>query len=83
MVTMYEIIEEANYILEHRSTVRATALYFKKSKSAIHHDLHIVLKDYNEGLHKEVQDLFDYNSSVKHIRGGQATKEKYQKLRKS
>ena len=79
---MRENIEEracelATYILENKSTVRATAKKFAISKSTVHKDLTERLYYANRPLYNEVKELLEYNKSQRHIRGGIATRKKY------
>ena len=79
---MRENIEEracelASYIVENRSTVRATAKKFGISKSTVHKDLTERLYYANRPLYNEVKELLEYNKSQRHIRGGIATRKKY------
>ena len=75
------IIDMANYILENQSTIRATAKEFNIPKSTVHHDLSVKLKYINFSLYKEVKTLLEKNFETKHIRGGESTKNKYEKLK--
>ena len=72
----------ATYILEHRTTIRATASVFGIPKSTVHHDLSVKLKYINYPLYLEVKKLLDENFSVKHIHGGESTKHKYEQLKR-
>jgi len=67
----------AEYIIEHHSTVRATAKIFGISKSTVHKDLTERLKKVNPQLCGEVRKILDLNKQERHIRGGLATREKY------
>ena len=67
----------AEYIIEHHSTVRATAKAFGISKSTVHKDLTERLKRVNPQLYDEARKVLDLNKQERHIRGGMATKEKY------
>lgn len=71
------IIAEAEYILETSGTVRSTAEKFGVSKSTVHKDLSIKLRYIDERLCRQVKKLLGDNLSVRHIRGGNATKIKY------
>lgn len=63
-----------------RQTVRETAEKFGVSKSTVHDDLTRKLpKLFTKGFHEEALNVLDWNKSERHIRGGQATKEKYEK----
>lgn len=75
-------IRLANYILDHRTTIRATAKVFGIPKSTVHHDLSTKLKYLNYSLYKEVKKLMEENFSVKHLHGGESTKQKYEALKK-
>lgn len=70
-------IELGEYIVEHKSTVRAAAKEFGISKSTVHMDVSDRLKKIQPQLYKEVREVLDINKAQRHIRGGIATKEKY------
>ena len=72
----------SKYILEKNTTVRQTAKTFGVSKSTIHKDVTERLKEINPSLAKEVKNVLDKNKSERHIRGGLATKLKYEKEHK-
>ena len=72
----------AQYIIENNATVRQTAKEHDISKSTVHKDVSERLKVINESLHKQVKSVLEQNKSERHIRGGQATKNKYEKLRR-
>ena len=72
------VLELANYILETGSTVRAAAVKFRISKSTVHKDITERLHEINPGLATQVKTVLDNNKAERHIRGGLATKEKYQ-----
>ena len=65
------------YLVEHRSTVRAAAQVFGISKSTVHKDVTEVLKYVNKSLYYEVQHLLLKNKQERHLRGGEATRLKY------
>lgn len=67
------------YMLEHRSTVRATAKVFGISKSTVHKDVTRILEKENHALFLEVKTLLEENKSERHVRGGEATRLKYRK----
>ena len=72
------VLELANYIVETGSTVRAAAVKFRISKSTVHKDITERLHEINPGLAAQVKTVLDNNKAERHIRGGMATKEKYQ-----
>lgn len=71
----------ALYIVEHQATVRAAAKQFGISKSTVHKDLSQRLPAFNRPLYLQVKEILDRNKAERHIRGGNATREKYQQKR--
>ena len=71
----------AQYIIENRTTVRAAAQKFGISKSTVHKDVTERLLEINPGLAAEVKDVLENNKAERHLRGGMATREKYQHAR--
>ena len=69
----------AKYILEKNTTVRQTAKTFGVSKSTIHKDVTERLEEINPTLADEVKMAIAKTKSERHIRGGMATKLKYEK----
>ena len=74
-------IELANYIIENNTTVRATAKKFRVSKSTVHKDVSSRLEKINPSLFLIVRQVLDENKKDRHIRGGNATREKYLKMK--
>lgn len=68
----------ADYIIRNRCTVRSAAAYFGISKSTVHKDVTKNLFNVNSGKFNEVQEIIRINKSERHIRGGLATKKKYE-----
>lgn len=80
---MKDYIEEravavAGYIIECNATVRQAAKKFGVSKSTVHKDITERLKQIDPSLAAQTRVVLDINKSERHIRGGMATKEKYQ-----
>ncbi len=73
------VLKEAEYILKNGATVRSAAKAFGVSKSTVHHDVTVKLKDLDEYLYEEVRKTLDVNLSERHIRGGLATRERYRR----
>ncbi len=65
------------YILETGATVRAAAKVFKISKSTVHKDVTVRLKNEAPALYSQVKTVLEKNKQERHIRGGMATREKY------
>lgn len=73
----------ARYIIEKKTTVRETAKRFGVSKSTVHKDITERLECLNPVLAEEVKNVLDKNKSERHIRGGMATKLKYESTSKN
>ena len=74
-------LELAYYILENQTTIRATAKAYNIPKSTVHHDLSTKLKFINYPVFLKVKKLLDKNFSIKHLHGGESTRQKYKALR--
>ena len=70
--------ELAVYMIETGATVRAAARHFGISKSTVHKNLTQRLKQYNYTLYTQARQILDKNKEERHIRGGMATKRKYE-----
>jgi putative DeoR family transcriptional regulator (stage III sporulation protein D) len=76
-VIYQRVMDEANYIILSRDTIRQTAKRFKVSKSTVHKDMTQRLPKMSKGLHEQVSAVLEFNKQERHIRGGIATKLKY------
>lgn len=72
------VMELASFIIEKKTTVRAAAKKFGISKSTVHKDVTERLAAINSNMANEVRNVLEENKAERHIRGGQATKVKYQ-----
>ena len=72
----------ADYIIENQSTVRAAAKNFALSKSSVHKDVTDRLLKIDPTLARTVKDVLDKNKAERHIRGGMATKRKYEEKKR-
>ena len=70
--------ELAVYMIETGATVRCAAEKFGISKSTVHKDIQNRLPRYNQVLYQQVRKVLDTNKQERHIRGGMATKKKFQ-----
>ena len=68
----------AQYIIDSKDTVRGAAAKFGISKSTVHKDVSERLLKINPSLAREVRLILDENKAERHIRGGMATKLKYE-----
>ena len=71
----------ATYRIENKSTVRQAAKKFNISKSTVHKDISQRLEKVNPSLAIEAKKILEFNKAQRHIRGGLATKLKYQILK--
>ena len=70
--------ELAVYIIQNQATIRNAAQHFCISKSTVHKDLSQRLPKCNNILYQQVRNILEINKAQRHIRGGLATKRKYQ-----
>lgn len=66
-----------SYIKETGQTIRETAKIFGVSKSTAHLDVSKRLRKIKPKLWKEVSKIMAMNFNEKHLRGGEATRQKY------
>lgn len=67
-------IEEAEYYIKNKTTIRETAKHFGVSKSTVHLDLTKRLKNINLDLYNKSLELMKSNKEIRNVRGGEATK---------
>ena len=72
------VLELARYIIETQATVRSAAQKFRVSKSTVHKDITERLLEINPARAADVKLILENNKAERHIRGGNATKKKYQ-----
>ena len=73
-------ITVAQYMLEKRATVRQAAKIYGLSKSSVHKDMCQRLPRIDPKLARQIAALLEYNKAVRHLRGGEATRRRYQGL---
>ncbi len=74
-------VAAAEYIIENKATVRSTARRFGVSKSTVHKDVSERLARISPALFAEVKAVLEQNKRERHLRGGEATKHKYERIR--
>ncbi len=74
-------LEEAEKIIHSKKTLRQLAQEFNVGKSTIHKDMQNRLPQLNPSLYEEVQEVFLEHIQTRHLRGGESTKKKYQKIK--
>ena len=77
------VLEIGNYIIESSATVRQTASVFGVSKSTVHKDVTERLPLINAVVAAQVKNVLECNKAERHLRGGMATKLKYEKEHKA
>lgn len=75
-------IECAAYISESEKTVREAAAHFGLSKSTVHKDVTTRLYALDKALYERVRKVLDIHKAERHMRGGLATKRKYEQRKK-
>jgi len=75
-------VELAHHIIDNKDTVRGTAKKFGISKSTVHKDVSSRLLHINKVLAVQVREILNENKAERHIRGGMATKHKYEEKNK-
>jgi len=71
----------AEHIIETEETVRQTARVFGIGKTTVHYDITKTLKRNNPSLYKEAATVLEKHRQERHLRGGAATKAKYENSR--
>lgn len=74
-------IEIAEYIIETGATVRQTAREFAMSKTTVHKEIMNRLNSVSPDLFRKVRVILDINKAERYMRGGLATRRKYQQIR--
>ena len=74
------VIDEAEYMIDTKKTIREIAKVFNVSKSTVHIDLNRRLKNINSNIYNEVKKILNYHLEIRHIRGGESTRKKYENL---
>lgn len=74
-------VQCAEYISLTGQTVRDAARHFGLSKSTVHKDLTTRLPEIDGLLFEKVRRILDINKAERHMRGGMATKHKYEEIK--
>jgi len=75
------VMRAAEHILETGATVRACAEKFGVSKTTIHKDVRSRLPELDADLGRHVDAILRKNLQERHLRGGEATRQKFLQLR--
>lgn len=66
------------FIADTGATVRSAGKKYGISKSTVHKDVSVKLKETDYELYLRVKEVLERNKAERHIRGGEATKRMYQ-----
>lgn len=77
------VIKVGICLIETKDTVRQLAEEFGVSKSTIHKDLVDRLPEVNPEMANQARTILDYHMSIRHLRGGEATRIKFLKLKRA
>lgn len=75
------VLEISQYILATKQTVRQTATVYGVSKSTVHKDMTERLPLIDKRLAYKIKAILEVNKAERHIRGGEATRKKYQEMK--
>lgn len=77
------VLDETFHIINTGDTIRGIAKIYRVSKSTVHKDLNERLFDLDDDLYKRVAYILKYHIDIRHLRGGESTRQKYLKLNNS
>ncbi len=72
----------ADYICRYKATVRDASHAFGVSKSTVHKDVTMRLQNIDFAKYLDVKEVLGQNLKERHIRGGNATKNKYKGIKR-
>ncbi|WP_017725845.1 sporulation transcriptional regulator SpoIIID [Halalkalibacterium ligniniphilum] len=70
-------IKIGRHIIETKETIRTTGKQFGVARSTVYRDITERLPLIDKELANKVIEVLEYHKTVRHIRGGEATKRKY------
>lgn len=76
-IILKRVLDEAFHIINTEETIRDIAKVFGVSKSTVHKDLSERLLEVDSDLHNHVDEILQYHIKIRHIRGGESTRQKY------
>lgn len=76
------VLTLGTYIRDTHATVRETAGRFGISKSTVHKDMTQKLPHYDPAMFAAVRNVLEENKAERHLRGGEATKQKFLRQKK-
>lgn len=79
--TRERALQVGKYMVETRKTVREIGKDLGWNKSTIHMDLRYRLPEIDRDLAEKVHEILEHNKSMRHINGGNRTKEIWENLK--
>ena len=76
------VMEICRYMVASGCTVRQAADVYGVSKSTVYKDCTERIRELDTSLSEQVREILERNLSVRHLRGGEATRRKYRSARK-
>ena len=76
---MKRIIDEANFVLKTNNKIRDTPKVLGLSKRTVHKELQERLIELDISIFEKIANIFGNHLSIRHINGGEATRQKYAK----
>ncbi len=77
-VIKQRVLTSSQIFINNGATVREVAKIVGCSKSTVHKDFTERLPKIDSILYNRVKELLDYNKQIRHIRGGEATRKRYE-----
>ena len=74
------VLDETFHIINTEDTIRDIAKIYNVSKSTVHKDLNERLFDLDIELYKKVSLILQHHIEIRHLRGGESTRQKYLNL---
>jgi putative DeoR family transcriptional regulator, stage III sporulation protein D len=75
------VLDICGHIIASNETVRQAANVFGVSKSTVHKDMIERLPCIDKSLAGKIRHILEVNKAERHIRGGEATRKKYQECK--
>ena len=75
------VLDETLHIINTEDTIRDIAKIYKVSKSTVHKDLNERLLSIDKDLYEKVEKILKYHIDIRHLRGGESTRQKYLELK--
>lgn len=75
------VLSVVDYIINNKTTIRETAKVFYVSKATIQEDITVRIYKLNPQKAMKVEKVILFNKSQRHLRGGEATRRKFEAIR--